>query len=135
MTQHCIWWWDSSSEDLKRMEYPFFATTPGFTLTRSGGTYQMSHLGIKKVCLKNCSYWIGPRAQKKKKKKKNHFQKLLRKIWTYYERDFLKQNSLFVYLFVSFFLFTRVGWKGFPLFSTRHLLEPIDNQKCRSLCK
>ena len=34
MELNCIWWWDSSSEDLESVEYPFIAITPRSTLTQ-----------------------------------------------------------------------------------------------------
>ena len=36
MTLNCIWWWDSSSEDLVSMEFAFITIIPRSTLTQSG---------------------------------------------------------------------------------------------------
>ena len=38
MTLSCIWWSNSSSKDLRNVEYSFTAITPRSTLTRSGRT-------------------------------------------------------------------------------------------------
>ena len=57
LTLNCIWWWGSSSGELRRVEYSFIVITLMSTLTRSGRTSLHPLYGSKRSIWKMIRLW------------------------------------------------------------------------------
>ena len=84
MTLDCIWWWDSSLEDLGGVEYSFIGITSRSSVTRSCGTFSAPY--IHRI---DCFKIIGLYA--KKREEIGLFAKKKKKYWTV-RKKILRKN-------------------------------------------